>query len=254
MRPEMELSVVIITKNEAHIIGNTLQRLKGVSNDVVVIDSGSTDGTQSVCTAHGARLIETGWEGYGANKNKGNTAAAHDWIFSLDADEALDDELKAQLATIDLNDDTAVYRVKRRSFFCNKPIRYGEWGNDSTIRLFNRKKCRWNNEAVHETLDLPPQAQVQWLKGSLLHYTVSNVEEYMEKTVRYAKLSAEKYFAAGRQAGYFKIYVAPLFGFLQHYIFRLGFLDGKEGFIIARTTAKYTYLKYLYLRRLNDKK
>ncbi len=249
----MPLSVVIITKNEAHIIEKALQSLQGVTNDIIVVDSGSTDGTQMICKKFNATVIETGWNGYGANKNKGNTAAANDWIFSLDADEAIDEELKQTLQQIDLKDDKAVYEVKRKNFFCNKPIHYGEWAGDKAIRLFNRKIASWNDAAVHEKLILPNDMKVVLLKGSLSHYTVHNVEDYLEKTERYAKLSAEKYFTQGKKTNYFKIYLSPLFTFLQHYIFRLGFLDGRLGFFIAKTTARYTYLKYYYLKQMNDK-
>ena len=249
----MPLSVVIITKNEAHIIEKVLQSLQGVSNDVIIVDSGSTDGTQAIGKKFNATIIETGWDGYGANKNKGNAGAANDWIFSLDADEAIDEELKQALQQIDFTDEKFIYEVKRKNFFCNKPIHYGEWAGDKAIRLFNRKVASWNDAAVHENLVFSNDTKVVLLKGSLLHYTVNNVEDYLEKTERYAKLSAKKYFEQGKKTNYFKIYFAPLFTFLQHYVFRLGFLDGRLGFFIAKTTARYTYLKYYYLKQMNDK-
>ncbi len=249
----MPLSAVIITKNEAHIIEKALQSLQGITNDIVIVDSGSTDGTQQIGKKFGATVMETTWNGYGANKNKGNVAAANDWILSLDADEAIDETLRLSLQQLDLANEKIVYEVKRKSFFCNKLIRYGEWAGDRTIRLFNRNHASWNDAAVHERLAFAADIKVVSLKGSLLHYTVNNVEEYLGKTMRYAKLSAEKYFAQGKKTNYFKIYLAPLFTFLQHYIFRLGFLDGREGFLIARTTARYTHLKYRYLKEMNDK-
>ncbi len=250
----MNISVVIITRNEAHIIGNTLQSLQAVTNDIVIVDSGSTDDTVSICKNYNARVIETDWQGYGINKNKGIDAAKQDWILSLDADEAIDVELQQQLLQLSLNNDEEVFNIRFRNFFCNKWIRYGEWGFDWHIRLFNRKKVRWNNVAVHENLIFPTAVKVTKLKGNILHYTVQNLQEYEAKTDLYARMNAKKYVAAGKKASFFKQYLSPMFAFMQHYTFRLGFLDGKAGLIIASTTARYTFLKYKYLRELNKQK
>jgi len=248
----MNISVVIITRNEAHIIGNTLQSLQPVFTDIVVVDSGSTDDTVSICRQYNATVIETDWSGYGINKNKGIAVAANDWILSLDADEAIDDELKQSLTALDLQHDDEVFDIRFKNFFCNKWIRFGEWGFDSHIRLFNRKKVQWNNAAVHENLVFPAAVKISKLKGNILHYTVQNRKEYDAKTDYYARMNAKKYAAAGKKAGFLKQYFSPVFAFVQHYIFRLGFLDGVEGFIIARTTARYTFLKYRYLKEMNN--
>lgn len=247
----MDISVVIITKNEVHIIANTLQSLQPVISDVVIVDSGSTDETVNICNQFAATVIETDWAGYGINKNKGIEAAKHDWILSLDADEAIDEELKESLQQLDLKNENEVFDIRFKNFYCNKWIRFGEWGFDKHVRLFNRKRVKWNNVTVHENLIFPEGIKITRLKGNILHYTVNNRQEYDEKTDNYARMNARKYFNAGKRAGFFKQYFSPVFAFLQHYIFRLGFLDGKEGFIIATTTARYTFLKYHYLNELN---
>lgn len=249
----MDISVVIITKNEAHIIGNTLQSLQPAISDIVIVDSGSTDNTLAICKKFNATIIETGWDGYGINKNKGIAAAKNNWILSLDADEAIDEELKTTLAGLDEKDDKIVYNIRFKNFFCNKWIRFGEWGFDEHIRLFNRKKVKWNKVAVHESLELPKGVKILKLPGHILHYTVQNIEEYNVKTENYARMNAIKYAAAGKAPNRFKQYFSPAFAFLQHYIFRLGFLDGAEGFIIAKTTARYTFLKYKYLNEIISK-
>ncbi len=249
----MNISVVIITKNEAHIIGNTLNSLQPLISDVVVVDSGSTDETVNICRRYNATVIETGWAGYGINKNKGIAAARYDWILSLDADEAVDDELKHSLQQLSLQDENEVFNIRFKNFFCNKWIRFGEWGFDKHIRLFNRNKVQWNNVEVHENLIFPDDVRVTLLKGHILHYTVYSRQEYAEKMNGYARMNAKKYFDAGKRAGFFKRFLSPIFAFLQHYILRLGFLDGKEGFIIARTTSLYTYQKYHYLKVLNER-
>lgn len=247
----MNISVVIITKNEAHIIARTLQSLQTVTNDMVIVDSGSTDDTIAICKKYNATVIETDWSGYGFNKNKGIAAAKYDWILSLDADEAIDAELQQSLLQLVLSNTDEVFEIRFKNFFCDQWIRYGEWGFDWHIRLFNRKKVQWNNVAVHENLLYPAGVTVTKLKGNILHYTVQNRQEYDVKTDYYARMNAKKYVAAGKKPNIFKLYFSPAFAFIQHYIFRLGFLDGAAGFIIARTTARYTFLKYKYLKDMN---
>ncbi len=249
----MAISAVIITKNEAHIIGTTLNTLKGVVDEVIIVDSGSTDDTISICKGFGAIVIETVWEGYGANKNKGINAAANNWILNIDADEALDETLRQSIQETNLRDENTVYEFNFKNFFCGKWIRFGEWAGDKHVRLFNRKKIRWNSAAVHESLTTDSDTVAVQLKGNILHYTTNNLDEYISKTIMYAKLNAEKYFAKGKKAGFFKLRMAPAFSFLQHYILRLGFLDGWEGYLIARTTGWYTFLKYSFLKELYKK-
>ncbi|MGC4100615.1 glycosyltransferase family 2 protein [Ferruginibacter sp.] len=247
----MPISVVIITRNEAHIIANTLQSLQEVSGDFVIVDSGSTDDTVAICKKMGAKVIETTWDGYGPNKNKGIDAAANDWILNLDADEAIDEELSTAIQQLALQDENTVYNFKFRNFFCGKWIRYGEWSGDKHIRLFNRKKVRWDNAAVHESLTLHDDTKVSLLPGNILHYTTQHIDEYINKTVAYAKLNAKKYYLQGKRASFFKLRLAPGFTFVQHYILRLGFLDGWEGYLIAKTTAWYTFLKYSFLKEMH---
>lgn len=244
----MDISVVIITKNESHIIEKTLQSLQPEIKDIVVVDSGSTDDTISICKKFNCHIIETTWEGYGANKNKGINAAKNDWILSLDADEIPDEELKKNILQLNAKNDEDVFAFRRLNFFCNKKIRFGEWGHDKPIRIFNRKKVWWNNDAVHEKLILPNNYFISNINGNILHFTVQNKQEFIKKITAYARLNAGKYAAAGKKSNFIKQYVSPLFSFFNNYIFRLGFLDGNEGFIIAKYNAYYTFLKYEYLR------
>lgn len=248
------LSVVIITKNEAHIIGNTLQSLQGLTDDIVIIDSGSEDETIDLCKKYHATVIQTTWDGYGTNKNKGIDASRYNWILSLDADEAIDPELKEAILNIDTASESTLYRLNFTNFFCNKRIRFGVWGEDKHIRLFNRSNARWNEAEVHEQLIYSPGSEVRNLKGKVLHYTVNSITEYSNKTIAYAKANARKYFLEGKKAGFVKLYLAPLFNFVQHYFFRLGFLDGWEGYLICKTNAWYTFMKYVFLRELNTKR
>lgn len=244
------ISVVIIARNEAHIIGCTLQSLQGLTDDVLVVDNGSTDGTQQICRQYQSRVIETTWQGYGPTKNIGIAAARYDWILNLDADEAIDENLKQELLLLPLQNEQEVFEMRFKNFFTGQWIRHGEWGNDRHIRLFNRKSIQWNNAAVHENLTSSGTTKRTLLKGHILHYTAHSVAKYEEKTIAYAQLNARKYFEQGKRPNLLKEYFSPLFSFVQNYFIRLGFLDGSAGFIIARNTARYTWLKYKYLRQL----
>ena len=245
------ISVVIICRNEAHIIGKTIAAAKRVSDDVVVVDSGSTDGTQQIATNGGANLLKTDWQGYGKNKNKGVAIAKHNWILSIDADEIIDEVLTQELNDLVFTEATIVYNLRFRAFLGKDMIRYGEWANDAHIRLYNRKKVSWNEAQVHEALLFPDDVKVLTLKGYIHHYTSKNIEDFAHKTVNYAMLNALKYHQQGKKAGWLKCRLAPVFSFVKNYLFRLGFLDGAPGFTVAKMNAWYTWLKYMRLRELN---
>jgi len=248
-----KLSVVIVCKNGAKVIEETIKSFSGLTDDILIYDNGSTDGTQEKVKGTEAKLFEGSWEGFGKTKNKANALAQHDWILSLDADEAIDDELKKNLVSLDLSNEMIVYEIRFKNFLGNKWLRFGEWGDDKHIRLFDRKKIQWNDAAVHERLLLPTGIQTKILKGHILHHTSNSIDDHINKTIAYAKLNAEKYSRQHKRAGFFKLRIAPGLTFFQHYILRLGFLDGWEGYFIAKTTAWYTFLKYSYLREMNKK-
>lgn len=245
------ISVVIICNNEAHIIARTIAAAQQFTDDIVVVDSGSTDGTQQLVTATGARLLQTGWEGYGTNKNKGVAIARYDWILSIDADEIVDETLAQQLQTISLTDHTLVYKILFRVFLGDKMIRFGEWANDAHIRLYNRQYAQWSETQVHETLVFLPGTTIITLKGYIHHYTSRNLQDLAAKTVNYAMLNAIKYHRQGKKAGWLKCTMAAGFSFFKNYLLRLGFLDGEAGYTIAKMNAWYTWLKYARLRELN---
>jgi len=245
------LSVVIICKNKAEIISGTLNSLPGLTDDIIVFDNGSTDATIEKVKQFNVQLHQGNWEGFGKTKNKANALAKYDWILSLDADETIDDELKSSLLQLDLSDDQYIYEIRFKNFLGNKWLRFGEWGNDKHIRLFNRTKVQWNVSEVHELLIFPEGVKKILLPGYVLHKTALNFKEYEVKMKNYAYLNAKKYFRLNKKAGGLRIFLSPAFSFIKNYIFKLGFLDGSAGFTCARINASYTFLKYKKLNELN---
>jgi glycosyltransferase involved in cell wall biosynthesis len=244
------LSVVIVCKNEADVIAGTLRSLLGLTDDIVVYDNGSTDDTVTIARQFPVRVYEGSWEGFGKTKNKAIALAKYDWILSLDADEAIDEKLMNSLLTLSLNNNI-MYKIKFKNFFGDKWLKYGEWGNDWHIRFFNRKRVNWDEAPVHEELVYPEGTRIVKLKGSILHYTATNLEKYKSKLMNYAELNAKKYYENGKKAGALKKYYAAIFSFIQNYIFRAGFLDGKAGYQCAVLMAGYTFNKYAILKNLS---
>ncbi|TMI96322.1 MAG: glycosyltransferase family 2 protein [Bacteroidetes bacterium] len=248
-----KLSVVIVCKNGAKVIGETIKSFSGLTDDILIYDNGSTDGTKDIVRQSNARLVEGSWEGFGKTKNKANALARYDWIFSLDSDEAIDEELKENLLQEELADETKVFEFKFKNFLGDKWLRYGEWGDDKHIRLFNRMKIKWNDADVHESLLLPTDVEVISVPGYVLHKTAPDIATYEIKMESYAALNAEKYFKQQKGAGSFKMFFSAALSFIKNYFFKLGFLDGATGYHCARINARYTFLKYKKLNELWSK-
>ena len=246
------ISAVIITKNQEQKIGRTIDALKILTDDVVVvIDSDSTDQTEAIAAQKGARVFRKQWEGYSLQKNFGNRQAKHRWVLSIDDDEVVSDELAANIkAAFEVEPGFDAFDLPFRTVFCGKLIKFGGWNPEAHVRLFDKTKIDWNTDAVHEGLTLKPEHQIQKLNGYVYHYTVDSVEQFYAKTDRYSTLFAKKGAFFGKKAPFYKIYLSPIFRFLSEYIFRFGFLDGRYGYIIAKDNARYTYLKYKKLSRL----
>lgn len=246
-----KLSVVIVCKNEADVIASTLESLQGLTDDIVLFDNGSEDDTIKIAERLHAKVHRGTWDGFGKTKQKATWLAKYDWILALDADEAIDAELKQVLLKLPLNDEKIIYSISRKNFLGKKYLRYGEWGSDKQIRLYNRKTTNWDDAVVHEKLVIPAGVAVQKLNGHLLHRTIKDVKEYEQKMEKYARLNAEKYYQQGKKATWLKQKIAPVFAFLKFYILKLGFLDGAEGYTSAKMTAYYTFLKYRTLAEIN---
>jgi glycosyltransferase involved in cell wall biosynthesis len=249
-----DLSIVIVCKNEAGNIERVLDTLINVSDDIFIYDNGSTDGTLDILKAYPVRVHQGEWAGYGKTKHQAVLLAKHDWILALDADEAIDETLQQELLSLQLGSVNEVYKLRFKNFLGKKHLKWGEWGTDWHIRLFNRNKVNWDDALVHEQLVLPGDVVVKKLQGNVLHRTVKDIAEYSSKTVHYALLNAEKYHQKGKKATWIKRFLSPGFTFFKYYIIRLGFLDGWYGLLTARMTAFYTFLKYARLHELTRRK
>ena len=245
-----QISVVIIAKNEEHIIGKTLKSLDGLTDDIVIGDTGSADNTIAIAKSFGAHVENISWEGFGKTKNKALAFAKYDWVLFLDADEVIDNEFHNFLNTFSSADINTAYKIRYKSYISNKRIRYGEIGHLCKIRLFNKNVAKWDTAEIHEKLIFQSPVKKKIAPGYILHYHVNSLKEYAEKMSQYAELVAQKYYHNGKKASWFKLYLAPSYQFIVTYIFQLGFLDGRIGFITSFFASYYGFLKYHRLKEL----
>ncbi len=246
-----KLSVVIITFNEQRNIGRCIDSVQSVADEVLVIDSFSTDNTRAICLEKKVRFIEHAFAGYGQQKNFGSREATHRYILSLDADEALDPTLvSAILQARAAGFPAAGYIMNRCTNYCGKWIRHGDWYPDRKVRLFNKEKVCWSEDAVHESTIPADGIKFQQLTGDLLHYSYHSLEEHIIQNNRYSTISAELYFRKGKRSGWFKMLANPAWAFIHGYLLRMGFLDGFYGFVIAKNVAHLTFMKYYKLYAL----
>jgi glycosyltransferase involved in cell wall biosynthesis len=245
------ITAVIITKNEERNIQRCLDSLKPVVDEIIVVDSNSTDNTVALCRQAGARVIVQDWLGYGPQKNLGHNAASHDYILSIDADEALDEQLAKCILEEKRKGLQGIYQLSRFNYYYGRFIRHGADYPDKKIRLFNRTNTRWDEKEVHETLNIDPGQHITNLKGHLLHYTYYRFEEHITKINYYTSLAAQDYFRRGKKASVFKIIFSPLNTFIQSYILKRGFLDGLHGFTLAIMHAYATFARYVKLWELS---
>ena len=241
------LSVVLITLNEALNLPRTLRSVSW-AQEIIVVDSGSTDETVSVARSAGARVAEESWKGYAAQKNSAIAKASCDWVLSLDADEELCPELAREIQVLLSTDPPFnAYRIPRLNHFLGRPLRHGGYWPDPKLRLFKRDAARFAERAVHETMEFAgPTGQ---LNSPILHHCYPTLEEYVEHMNRYSTLSAKMLIEAGGQphsaAALFWHSVAnPAATFIYNYVFRLGFLDGTAGLLQHLNHSIYIHWKY----------
>ncbi len=242
------LSVAIITNNEEKNIARCLESVS-FADEIIVVDSHSSDNTRSVAEAHGARVYVRDWKGYGPAKREAVKLASGEWILSLDADEALSPELQAEIK-YKLKEGLTHpgYYIKRKTQFLGRWIMHCGWYPDYVLRLFKKDSGNFNEAAIHEKVVLDGKAGT--LDGEILHYCYQTIEQYLEKSNRYTSMGARKAYEAGRRAGWFDLTLRPMFSFINHYIFKSGFLDGTEGLILSVLSAQAVLHKYSKLRQI----
>jgi len=244
MHPNVSLAVVIVAKNEAARIADCIASA-AFADEVLVLDSGSTDPTATIARAAGARVVVTDWPGYGPQVARGFSLAKSAWVLSLDADERIPAKLQAEIKAVLKAGAHDGYRIPRWSEFCGKVMHHGGWRPDRTLRLGRRAKSGFTNDFLHAhmTVDGP----VGDLAESLIHHSYPDVHDVLEKLDRYSSGSARDMHSRGRTASLAKAIAHGLFAFVRTYLLKLGFLDGRHGLMLAIYNAEYAYYKYVKL-------
>ena len=238
----MKISATIITFNEQKNIARAIESLR-CCDEVVVVDSGSTDRTAEIARRLGARVLEHPWEGFAKQKNIAAGAAAHDWILSIDADESLSEALEAEIWQLKKRGpEFDAYTVPRLAQYLGRWILHSGWYPDRKVRLYDRRKARWVGSYVHESVQV--DGRIGHLEANLLHYTCDSLSQHLETMNRYTTLAAEQLVAEKVRIGWRHLLVDPPWTFFRTYVLKLGFLDGVEGLAIAYMAAVYNFVKY----------
>ncbi len=244
----MRVSATIIALDEEAKIARAIRSV-AFCDEVLLIDSGSTDRTVEIAEELGARVIRRAWPGYAAQKNFAASAAANDWILSIDGDEEVGADLAASIQRLgDGESACAGYSFPRMAHYCGRWIRHSGWYPDRKVRLYRRDRAKWMGDYVHESVTT--SGPVEELDGDLLHHTCDTLIEHRERVDRYTDLAAEEIRALGRSAPLWRVLLTPPFTFFKAYALQLGFLDGAQGLAIAWMASRYGYLKYSKARKL----
>ena len=247
MSDRKSLSVVIIAKNEAGLLPDCLQSVAW-ADEIVVLDSGSQDDSVAVAESLGAKVFtHVDWQGFGKQRQLAQSYASHDYILMIDADERVTPELRLSIEqTLTAPDDNQVYSCARRNLFLGRFMRHSGWYPDRVNRLYANQRYRYNDNLVHESLNING-AKVVPLNGDLLHLTCRDFFAFQRKQLRYAEEWANQRHQAGKRCGYLSILTHTVGAFCKTWLLRAGFLDGKQGLLLAVVNAQYTFNKYAAL-------
>lgn len=242
------VSCILIVKDEERNIGACLDTLSW-ADEIIVADSGSTDRTAAICAGYPKVVYrDFPWEGFGAQKNRALALATKDWVFSLDADERVTAELAGEIVSTVRAPRFEAYRVKRKNIYQGTWVRRGGWWPDEVLRLFRRGSARFDDRIVHETVLYGGQTGL--LESPLLHHSYNEAGDFLSRVDRYSSLGARLLNERGKRAGTLNILARTLFVFLKSYVFKLGFLDGRAGLLVAFSTAEVTFYKYMKLSEM----
>jgi glycosyltransferase involved in cell wall biosynthesis len=246
-----KISAVIITYNEEAFIDKCLASLEGIADEIIVVDSYSTDRTEEICKKYKVKFIQHPFEGFRDKKNYALQFASNKYILALDADEALSPELRESILKEKGNWKFDGYRMNRRNFYCGKWIRFSEWYPDRQLRLFYLDHGSWGELNVHEKFMLSDGSRTGRLKGDILHWAFSSSQDHIDKMTKYSELGAKEYHRVGKKANIFTPFIHSGWGFLRTYIIKGGIFDGRDGLKICSLYAKSAFHKYSLLRKLN---
>lgn len=238
---KLPLSACIISFNEADNIKRCIESISSLAEEVIVVDSHSTDRTVEIAEQHGAIVYTEDWKGHVAQKNSALDKCSQPWIISLDCDEEVSPELKDSLQSAIARSDADGYFVNRKTYCLGKWINYS-WYPDRKLRVIKNGLARWEGYDPHDSLET--KGTVKKLTGDLFHYPMERMEDLFSRTVAYAVIGAESYIKQGKKASLFNIIFNPAYSFIKHYFLKRGFLDGIQGFFIASASGYYTFLKY----------
>lgn len=245
------ISAVIITFNEEKFIDKCLGSLQGVADEIVVVDSFSTDRTPEICKQYNCRFIQHTFEGYREQKNWAMQQAGSDYILSLDGDEFLSEALKKSILEVKKEWKYDAYSFNRRNNFYGRWLRFSGTYPDRKIRLFNRRKAKWGGVNPHDKVILSDNVKKKILKGDLLHMVQRSPEDHLIKIKSFAKISANSYVEMGKKSSWFRMILSPFWRFVWNFFFRLGFLDGKYGVTVCLYNAYSSYLKHNKIREFS---
>lgn len=248
-----KITAVIITFNEESKIARCIESVKPVADEIIVLDSFSTDNTVYVARSVGAVVHQQTFHGYKEQKNVALQFASYNYVLSIDADEALSVELINSILIAKESFTCSAYTMNRLNFFCDRFIRHGVWYPDRKTRLFDKRIAYWGGMNPHDKIVLPENTPICHLQGDIFHYSFSNVNEYAKRNDEISTIAARSLYKTGQRSGV-RIIVNPVWRFIKSYIIKRGFLDGYPGFIIAKNNAAQAYMKYKKLNRLNRRK
>jgi len=248
----MQISAVIITYNEEVNIARCLKSLQGIADEIVVVDSNSTDKTEEFCRQFNVRFISRKFEGHKEQKNWAWKQAKFEYVLSLDADEALDETLKSSILEVKKNPSFSTYKMNRLTNYCGTWIRHGSWYPDTKLRLAKKDSVVWAGENPHDKLTPLSKEKPVQLKGDILHYSYYTIEQHIAQQEKFSTIASQAMFARGKKAPLYKLLLNPAASVVKDLIIRQGFLDGKSGFTVAKISAKSVYWKYKKLRDLWD--
>lgn len=245
-----KVSVVIITFNEERNIGRCLNSVKNIADEIIIVDSHSTDLTVKIAENFNASIFQKEFISYADQKNFANSKAKNNFILSLDADEALSDDLILSIQKVLKAPLNRAYQLNRRTNYCGQWINYSGWYPDPKIRLFDKNYAAWGGPSLHEILIVKSNTEIGLLKGDLLHYSFYTKEDHDKQLEKFSTIAAQDLFSQHKKASIYSLYIKPINRFLTDYIFKRGFLDGNAGLIICLSSAKAMHLKYAKLKKL----